>query len=265
MTSTPSIYEFYVYNDTPPPSSLPSICINEWMTDNTRTLADPANGQFEPWFELYNAGNTTLNLAGYYLTSSPTNLFEFQIPSGYSLPAGGFLLVWADGLTSQNSGSDLHVNFSLEPSPVIGLLNSASPAAPPGVGLYAVQSSIIGLVNSAGQIVDAVDLLSQSADGSSGSNPDEDPGILNLFVPTPRRSNDQIWALSSQEVPAAGATVVNFNGFPFASNQVLAAGTPQGPWTNLATVFSDGLGTFSFTDTNVAGQPDRFYRGAGTP
>ena len=265
MTSAPSIYEFYVYNDTPPPASLPHICINEWMFDNTRTLADPANGQFEPWFELYNAGTTTVNLAGYYLTSSPTNLFEFQIPSGYTLPAGGFLLVWADGLTSQNSGSDLHVNFSLQPSAEIGLLNNTSPAAPPAIASYSLQSPIIALVDSSGNIVDAVDILPQSADASSGSNPDSDPSVLNLLVPSPRHSNDQIWALSPELLPLTGSLAINFSGFPYASNQVLAANNLQGPWTNLATLFSDGIGAFSFTDTNPAGQTSRFYRDAAVP
>jgi len=265
MTSTPSIYEFYVYNDTPPPSSLPSICINEWMTDNTRTLADPANGQFEPWFELYNAGATTVNLAGYFLTSSPTNLFQFQIPSGYSIAPGGFLLIWTDGLTSQNSGSDLHVNFSLQPSAEIGLLNSTSPAAPPTIGSFTQQSPIIALVNSAGEIVDAVDVITQSADTSSGSNPDDDPGILNLFTPTPRHSNDQIRVLSPELLPGANEVAVNFDGFPYASNEVIAANSPLGPWTNLATLFSDGLGDFTFTDTISTGQTSRFYRGAAVP
>ncbi|MGH7978881.1 MAG: lamin tail domain-containing protein, partial [Limisphaerales bacterium] len=255
MTSAPSIYEFYVYNDAPPPAPVPSVCINEWMSNNTHTLADPANGRFEPWFELYNAGASTVNLAGDYLTSSPTNLFQFQIPPGYSIAAGGFLLVWADGLTADNSGSDLHVNFSLQPAPATGgLLND-----------YAPQSSLIALVNSAGQIVDAVDLLPQAADVSNGSNPDGDPGVLNMLVPTPGRSDDQIWELSAEALPATDAFTLNFDGFPYASNQVLAADNPQGSWKNRATVFSDGLGAFSFTETNFAVQPHRFYRGAATP
>lgn len=263
MTSAPSIYEFYVYNDAPPPAapSVPPVWINEWMTDNTRTLLDPANGQFEPWFELHNAGNTAINLAGYYLTSSPTNLFEFQIPSGYTLAPGGFLLAWADGLTSDNSGSDLHVNFSLQPSAEIGLLNSGSPPAPPSVGDYTTQSSIIALVNSDGEIVDAVDLIPQSADTSSGSNPDNDPGILNLPVATPRRSNDQIWALPPDYSATTGTIALNFTGFPYASNDVLSATALQGPWTSSARVFSDGLGAFSYKDTNGVGVR-RFYRAA---
>lgn len=31
-----------------------NVFINEWMADNTFTLADPADGGFEDWFELYN-------------------------------------------------------------------------------------------------------------------------------------------------------------------------------------------------------------------
>jgi len=240
FTSAPSIYEFYVYDDAPSNTApAAAIFINEWMIDNTQTLADPANGQFEPWFELYNGGPTNVNLAGYYLTSSPTNLFQFQIPSGYSLAPGGFLLVWADGLTGQNSGSDLHVNFSLQSSQIIGLLNSA------------------------GQILDAVDLIAQPADVSSGSNPDGNPAVLNLRVPTPRRSNDQIWALPPILGAINGSMILNFTGFPLATNQILAANSLQNPaWTTLATIFSDGLGAFNYTDTNAPGLGQRFYRAA---
>jgi len=31
-----------------------TIYINEWMADNTHTLADPADNDFEDWIELYN-------------------------------------------------------------------------------------------------------------------------------------------------------------------------------------------------------------------
>jgi hypothetical protein len=259
FTSAPSLCEFYVYNDVP--SNGAPVCINEWMLNNTRTLADPANGQFEPWFELYNTSPANVNLSGCYLTSSPTNWFQFQIPAGYSLASGGFLLVWADGLTGQNSGSDLHVNFSLQPIPVIGLLNSTAPQTAPAIGTNVQQSPIIALVNSSGQIEDAVDLLAQPANVSSGSNPDGDPGILNLPVPTPRCSNDQIWALPPGFSALNSPLCLNFTGFPLASNRILFANSLQNPaWTNLATLFADGLGAFSFADTNTLGRSQRFYR-----
>ena len=238
MTSAPSIYEFYVYNDAPSNGAPAApISINEWMINNTRTLADPANGQFEPWFELYNAGPTNVNLAGYYLTSSLTNLFQFQIPSGYSLAPGGFLLVWADGQTGQNSGSDLHVNFSLP------------------------QSQIIVLFDTAGRLVDAVDLFPQSADASSGSIPNGDSAVLNLFAATPRQSNNRVWVLPPLRRAADGAMLLSFSGIPFASHRILAAGSLANPaWTNLAAIFADGLGRFTFADTNVSAGNSRFYR-----
>ena len=37
-----------------------TVFINEWMADNTAILADPADGQFEDWFELYNPGTNTV-------------------------------------------------------------------------------------------------------------------------------------------------------------------------------------------------------------
>ena len=172
-TNVPSIYEFQVFDDLPVTTvAVAPIHINEWMANNTHTLADPAGG-YAPWFELYNAGTTNVNLAGYSLTGSPTNLLQFQIPAGYTIVPGGFLLVWTDGQTGWNAGADLHVNFSL------------------------AQSSLIALWNAAGQLVDTVDLFPQTADTSSGSLPNGDAAILNLVAATPRQSNNQILGLAA--------------------------------------------------------------------
>src|SRR5439155_408905 len=88
------------------------VFINEWMAANTIAVADPADGGFEDWFELYNAGTNWVDLGGYYLSDTPANPLKYRIPSGYTLSPGGFLLVWADEETSQNQTDrpDLHVN-----------------------------------------------------------------------------------------------------------------------------------------------------------
>jgi hypothetical protein len=233
-TNVPSLWEFQIFND---PPATASIRINEWMINNTRTLADPAGG-FQPWFELYNAAQTNVNLAGYYLTGSVTNLFQFQVPAGWSIPPSGTLLVWTDGQTVQNSGgSNLHVNFSLQ------------------------QSQTIGVFNTLGQLVDAVDLAPQAANASSGSNPDGDPAILNLFAATPHQSNSQIWALPPTRRAADGAIVLSFNGLPFATHRILAANSLGHPvWTNFASMYADGLGNFGSADTNVLASSQHFYR-----
>ena len=92
--------------------------INEWMADNSTTVADPADGDFEDWFEIFNPGSAIADLSGYYLTDTLTNRFQYQIPRGYKIPVDGHLLVWADNEPNQNQSNrtDLHVNFKLSGS-----------------------------------------------------------------------------------------------------------------------------------------------------
>ncbi|HUS34207.1 MAG TPA: lamin tail domain-containing protein [Verrucomicrobiae bacterium] len=91
------------------------VSINEWMPGNLRILADPADREYEDWFELYNRGATTIDLTGYFISDETTNSTKFKIPFGYKIPPNGFLLVWADDETGQNVSTnvDLHVNFKL--------------------------------------------------------------------------------------------------------------------------------------------------------
>jgi len=237
MTSAPSLYEFSVYNDAVfQANQTQPVWLNEWMVNNTHTLIDPATGQYEPWFEIYNETVTNVNLAGYYLTTTVTNLHQFQIPSGYSLAPHGFLLVWADGLSSQNMGQDLHADFSLQ-----------SP-------------SFLALLTDNGQMIDAVNIKPQGADVSSGSNPDGDPGILNLVSATPGNSNNQIWALPSACFLTNQVMVLNFISFPYTSNRIMTANSLQGSvWMPVATLFSDGLGNFTYANSNAVSK-QQFYR-----
>jgi hypothetical protein len=125
-------------------------------------MLDPATGHYDDWFELYNASNTAAQLAGYFLTDTLTNEFQFQIPAGYTIPAHSFLLVWADGKPSANSTNspDLHVPFKLD-------------KAGEAIGLFAPD----------GTPVDAVVFGAQSANITEGRYPDG--GALRLFMPSP--------------------------------------------------------------------------------
>jgi len=142
-----------------------SVVINEWMAGNTHTLTNPLSGKYSDWFELYNYGTNTANLAGYYLTDSLTNQFNFQIPAGYSIPPHGFLLVWADGRNT-NGTPDLHVTFKLSKS-----------------------GESLGLYGSDGAPVDYVNYGAQSDDVSEGRFPDG--AVTRFFMPTatPRTNN----------------------------------------------------------------------------
>ncbi len=145
-----------------------NVFVNEWMASNSGFLPDPADNNFDDWFELYNPGPGMADLDGYYLTSNLTNQFKFQIPNGYFIPPGGYLLVWADNNSSQNSSNqpDLHVNFKLS-------------AAGDTIGLFAND----------GTTIDSVTLGPQITDFSEGRYPDGGPNVSALPVPSPRAAN----------------------------------------------------------------------------
>jgi hypothetical protein len=151
------------------------VFINEWMAGNVAFLADPADSNFEDWFEIYNPGASTVDLAGYYLTDSLTNAagvvtnkFKYLITTNgpHLIPPQGHLLVWADNETGQNMSAgvprpDLHVNFALS-----------------------LGGEAIGLFAADGAQIDRVTFGQQTNDVSQGRFPDGDPSIY--FMPTTR-------------------------------------------------------------------------------
>ena len=152
-----------------PTSPAIQVTLNEFMADNTMTLADPADGDYEDWIELHNAGPEPVDLTAYSLTDDFSRTDRFVIPPGYVIPAGGFLLVWADGETDQNSptSGDLHADFRLS-------------AGGEQLGLFAPD----------GTLVDGVTFAAQTADQSMGRYPDgAPPPWLMLDLPTPRQPN----------------------------------------------------------------------------
>ena len=102
------------------PSTLQPVVINEWMANNMGPggLADPADGLFQDWFELYNPNATAVDLGGYHLTDDFANPTKFTVPTNTIIVGHGFLMVWADENGGQNSptNSELHANFKLNNS-----------------------------------------------------------------------------------------------------------------------------------------------------
>jgi len=91
--------------------SLAQIVINEFMASNTGAIVDPDNQQTADWIELYNKGNSLVDLSGYHLTDNLKKTTKWEIPAGTQLAANGYLVFWAD---TTNSG--LHTNFALSAS-----------------------------------------------------------------------------------------------------------------------------------------------------
>jgi spore coat protein CotH len=89
------------------------VLINELMADNEKSVADP-QGDYDDWIELRNVTSEPFDLSGCYLTDDPTNPRKWAFPAGTTIPAGGYLLVWADEDGGANSG--LHASFKLDKS-----------------------------------------------------------------------------------------------------------------------------------------------------
>jgi len=89
------------------------VWINEYMSDNEYTLIDE-DGDFSDWIEVYNSGDTAVNLEGYGLSDDPDNLLKWQFPP-LVLQPGQYVLVFASGKDRRDPfGPYLHTNFKLK-------------------------------------------------------------------------------------------------------------------------------------------------------
>jgi hypothetical protein len=86
-----------------------NVVINELMAVNSTIVADQ-NGEYDDWIEMYNKSSLSMNLSGYYITDSKSDLAKWEIPAGTTIPANGYLIIWADRDTTQVG---LHSNFKL--------------------------------------------------------------------------------------------------------------------------------------------------------
>lgn len=84
------------------------VFINEFLASNTGANVDPDFQESADWIELYNNGNSSVNLGGYYLSDNFNDHIKWKIPQGTQISAKGFLVIWADGY---NTG--LHTNFKI--------------------------------------------------------------------------------------------------------------------------------------------------------
>jgi spore coat protein CotH len=98
-------YEFYSIQ---PMIGKGDVTINETEVLNN-TIADP-NGNYGSWIELCNNTRENLDVKGCCLSNDPLYPCLWEFPDTV-IPAGKYLVVWADGDTSQPG---LHAGFSLQ-------------------------------------------------------------------------------------------------------------------------------------------------------
>ena len=88
------------------------LVINEFMASNTSAVEDVSSGvsEYDDWVELYNRGNTSINLLGYHLSDNENVLDKWTFPD-VSIAPNEYLIVWLDNDLDATSG--LHTNFRL--------------------------------------------------------------------------------------------------------------------------------------------------------
>lgn len=166
------------------------LVINEIMASNQTVLEDPDEaGEYPDWLELHNPTGGAVSLDGLSLVKGETpDTVTFAITDGLSIPAGGFLLFYADDDPSQGPQ---HTNFRLNRE-----LDK--------VGLYrGVDAS---------EEIDSRSFASQTTDVSEGRDPDGGATWGPLDRPTPGRSNRARppvigSVLHTPDLPAAGTPI----------------------------------------------------------
>lgn len=81
------------------------------MASNKTTLKDE-DGAYPDWIELFNPDPIPANLRGWFLTDDLYNRTKWQFPD-VTLPAGGYLVVFASDKDRTDPAKPLHTNFSL--------------------------------------------------------------------------------------------------------------------------------------------------------
>jgi len=148
-------------------SNVPLV-INEFMASNNSKYADPQD-EYDDWIEIYNASRVDIDVGGMYLTDDLTEPAKWQIPndnpSATTIPAGGYLVIWADGDT-QDTG--LHANFNLN-------------AAGEELGLFNTDANTV---------IDSISFGQQTVDISYGRYPDASGNLRFFGYPTPGEENN---------------------------------------------------------------------------
>jgi CotH kinase protein/Lamin Tail Domain/Secretion system C-terminal sorting domain len=105
-------HDVFIYQVNFAKSLTTSVAVNEIMAANGTTQADQ-NGQFDDWIELFNKTNAPVDLSGFFLSDDAANRAKWTFPQGTTIPANGYLMVWAD---EDGTQSGLHANFKLSAS-----------------------------------------------------------------------------------------------------------------------------------------------------
>lgn len=114
----------FVFKGIFPFKSAAQVVINEMLASNQSGLRDFEENRRE-WIELYNTGEDTVNLKGYFLSNQKSPL-AWKVPIDYHLAPNDFVVIFASGKDTV-VGTEMHTNFRISRSGTpIFLANAAA-------------------------------------------------------------------------------------------------------------------------------------------
>ncbi|HSR17978.1 MAG TPA: CotH kinase family protein, partial [Ignavibacteriaceae bacterium] len=133
----------------------------QWYKDLGESVYD---GEYPDWIEIYNPGNSKIDLTGYGLSDNPSDPYKWVFPN-VSIDPGGFVFVFASGKNKYETY--LHSNFKIDRlgEPII-------------------------LTDNNGVACDEFPAAEIPVDMSMGRFPDSDTNIVIFVEPTPNSSNN---------------------------------------------------------------------------
>jgi hypothetical protein len=141
------------------------VVINELLAGNINTKVDPDYRQYSDYIELHNSKNSSVDIGGFYLSDDKDDPKKYKIPSNTTIPANGYILIWAD--KEDTKKRDIHTNFSLS-----------------------LKKEYVTLANRDGDIVDEIKYKDLKGDISIKSL----NGNVVYMIPTPKTKNSTAYS-----------------------------------------------------------------------
>jgi hypothetical protein len=179
------------------------VMLNEISNANGATVDDELE-KSEDWIELYNMGSSPVNLQNYALSNDPDEPRKWVFPN-VTIPAYGFLLVYASGRDAFVNNTFLHASFKLKREGFTVIFRDPNNA-----------------------ILDQKDLTFElQADHAIGRGTDGSGSWCVFNVPTPRGSNNSSACYAGYEPDP----VFSIEGGFFSSGQAITLTAPTSTGT----------------------------------
>ncbi|MBP5726721.1 MAG: lamin tail domain-containing protein, partial [Clostridia bacterium] len=143
----------------------PVVVISEVLASNDSVATYPKAG-YTDWVEIFNSGDTAVDLSGWGLSDNPEQLRKWQCPDGTTIRPGEYRVILCDKDTEKNSGAELHASFTIGRK----------------------SGEVITLADAEGAVHDRITLPEMKTDISFGRSP-EDAGLYCYDTPTPFAAN----------------------------------------------------------------------------